>query len=86
MIDQDPGAGAELLRGDQVTIVVSSGAGSVIVPDVVGQSEDSARSSLGSRGLAVDVVEQDDRRPQRRRPGARSRRRRPARGCAAATG
>jgi eukaryotic-like serine/threonine-protein kinase len=59
VIDQDPDGGAELLRGDQVTIVVSSGAGSVIVPDVLGQSEDSARSTLGSRGLAVDVVEQD---------------------------
>ena len=59
VIGQDPGPESELLRGDQVTIVVSSGAGSVIVPDVVGQSEDSARSSLASRGLSVDVVEQE---------------------------
>ena len=59
VIGQDPGPESELLRDDQVTIVVSSGAGSVIVPDVVGQSEDSARSSLASRGLSVDVVEQE---------------------------
>ena len=31
----------------------------MVVPNVVGQSEDSARSSLASRGLSVDVVEQD---------------------------
>ncbi len=59
VIGQDPGPESELLRGDQVTIIVSSGAGSVIVPDVIGQSEDSARSSLASRGLSVDVVEQE---------------------------
>ncbi|HEY8001985.1 MAG: PASTA domain-containing protein [Vicinamibacteria bacterium] len=59
VIGQDPGPDSELLRGDEVTIIVSNGAGSVIVPDVVGQSEDSARASLQSRGLSVDVVEQD---------------------------
>ncbi len=59
VIGQDPGPDSQLERNDRVTIVVSTGAGSVIVPDVVGQSEDSARSSLASRGLAVDVVEQD---------------------------
>jgi eukaryotic-like serine/threonine-protein kinase len=59
VIGQDPGPGSELLRNDQVTLVVSTGAGSVIVPDVVGQSEDSARASLGDRGLSVDVVEQE---------------------------
>jgi eukaryotic-like serine/threonine-protein kinase len=59
VIGQDPGPDSQLLRGDEVTIIVSSGAGSVIVPNVVGQSEDSARSSLTGRGLSVDVVEQD---------------------------
>ena len=59
VIGQDPGPDSQLLRGDEVTIIVSSGAGSVIVPNVVGQSEDSARSSLSGRGLSVDVVEQD---------------------------
>ncbi len=59
VIGQDPGPGSELERNARVTIVVSTGAGAVIVPDVVGQSEDAARGSLGSRGLSVDVVEQE---------------------------
>jgi serine/threonine-protein kinase len=59
VIGQDPGPGSKLVRNDQVTLVVSTGAGSVIVPDVVGQSEDSARASLADRGLSVDVVEQE---------------------------
>ena len=37
MIAQDPGPDSGLLRGDNVTIVVSTGAGAVIVPDVIGQ-------------------------------------------------
>ena len=32
---------------------------SVIVPDVVGQTEDAAKGALSSRGLGADVVEQD---------------------------
>lgn len=59
VIGQDPGPDSQLLRGDRVTIIVSNGAGSVIVPDVVGQSEDAARQVLQSRGLSVDVVEQE---------------------------
>lgn len=59
VIAQDPGPGSRLLRGDNVTIVVSTGAGAVIVPDVVGQSEDAARSLLLSRGLSIDVIDQD---------------------------
>ena len=59
VIAQDPGPGSRLLRGDNVTIVVSTGAGAVIVPDVVGQSEDAARSLLSSRGLSIDVIDQD---------------------------
>jgi serine/threonine-protein kinase len=59
VIGQDPGPDSELLRGDRVTIVVSTGAGSVIVPNVVGQSEDAAKAGLAGRGLSVDVIEQD---------------------------
>jgi eukaryotic-like serine/threonine-protein kinase len=63
VIGQSPGPGSELERNDRVTIVVSTGAGSVIVPGVVGQSEDAARSRLQAAGLSVDVIEQetDDR-------------------------
>jgi eukaryotic-like serine/threonine-protein kinase len=59
VIGQSPGPGSELERNDRVTIVVSTGAGSVIVPDVVGQAEDSARANLQSSGLAVEVIEQE---------------------------
>ena len=59
VIVQDPGPGSRLLRGDRVTIVVSTGAGSVVVPSVEGQSEESAISTLQSRGLSVDVIGQE---------------------------
>ena len=59
VIGQNPGPGSRLLRGARVTILVSTGAGSVIVPNVEGQSEDAAISTLQSRGLSVDVVSQD---------------------------
>jgi serine/threonine-protein kinase len=59
VIVQDPGPGSRLLRGDRVTIVVSTGAGSVVVPSVEGQSEQSAISTLQSRELSVDVIGQE---------------------------
>ncbi len=59
VIGQDPGPGSELERNDRVTLIASTGAGSVIVPDVVGQSEDAARSRLQGAGLSVDVIEQE---------------------------
>jgi serine/threonine-protein kinase len=59
VVGQDPGPGSRLLRGTRVTIVVSTGAGSVIVPDVEGQSESAAVNTLQSRGLSVDVVGQE---------------------------
>jgi serine/threonine-protein kinase len=59
VIVQDPGPGSRLLRGDRVTIVVSTGAGSVVVPSVEGQSEQSAISTLQSRQLSVDVIGQE---------------------------
>jgi serine/threonine-protein kinase len=79
VIDQEPAAGAGVLRGDTVTLVVSTGAGSVLVPDVVGQSEDAAKRALSSRSLGADVVEQEttnsdeDGRVLEQAPGAGSR-------------
>ena len=86
MIDQDPAAGTELLRDDQVTIVVSTGAGSVIVPDVVGQSEDAARASLAEPRARASTW--SSRRPSDRGEDGRVLEQAPgrrARGCAAAT-
>jgi beta-lactam-binding protein with PASTA domain/predicted Ser/Thr protein kinase len=58
VIGQDPGPGSRLLRGDAVTIIVSTGAGSVIVPSVEGQPSDAATATLTGRGLNVNIVEQ----------------------------
>jgi serine/threonine-protein kinase len=60
VIDQDPAAGADgVLKGDTVTLVVSNGAGATTIPDVLGQSETTARSRLSSAGLSVDIIRQD---------------------------
>ena len=58
VISQQPGAGSRLPKGDTVTIIVSTGAGSVIVPGVEGQTEDVARTTLIGRGLNVVIQEQ----------------------------
>jgi beta-lactam-binding protein with PASTA domain len=59
VIDQDPAGGTQVARGDRVTIVASNGAGTVIVPSVIGQPKATAADILRSRGLSVQVVEQD---------------------------
>jgi beta-lactam-binding protein with PASTA domain/tRNA A-37 threonylcarbamoyl transferase component Bud32 len=58
VIEQDPIAGTRVRKHSEITIIVSTGAGSVIVPDVVGQSEDGAKATLHSRGLSVIVERQ----------------------------
>ena len=58
VIDQIPDAGTSLKKGETVTIVVSTGAGSVIVQNVVGQPEGTASAMLRSQGLNVSVQEQ----------------------------
>jgi beta-lactam-binding protein with PASTA domain len=58
VIGQDPGPRSRLPEGETITIIVSTGAGSVIVPGVIGQSEDSARANLLARGLSVFVQEE----------------------------
>jgi eukaryotic-like serine/threonine-protein kinase len=79
VIGQDPGPGSRLLRGDAVTIIVSTGAGSVIVPSVEGQPRDEAVDALTGRGLDVNIVEQetdeasDDDRVLEQAPGAGTR-------------
>lgn len=55
VIGQDPGPDSTLRRGEQVTIIVSTGAGSVLMPSVEGQSQEAAVDTLSSRGLNVDI-------------------------------
>ncbi|HYU60841.1 MAG TPA: PASTA domain-containing protein [Solirubrobacterales bacterium] len=58
VVAQDPAAGSEIESGSQVTILVSTGAGSVIVPDVEGLFRDGAVRILTNHGL--DVVFQEE--------------------------
>jgi serine/threonine-protein kinase len=54
-----PGAGERADAGSKITLLVSKGAQPVAVPDVVGQSRDSAASTLQADGFAVNVTEQE---------------------------
>ena len=59
VLAQSPAPGAQVQRGDTVRIVVSSGAGSVVVPDVLGQPSDTAIAELQQLGVDVDVEQQE---------------------------
>ncbi len=58
VIGQSPGPDSQLRKGDTVTIIVSTGAGSVIVPNVEGQTESAARTNLIGDGLNVVIDEE----------------------------
>jgi eukaryotic-like serine/threonine-protein kinase len=49
--EQDPSGGAKALKGSTVTLTVSTGKPKVKVPDLVGQSVDSALRALAAAGL-----------------------------------
>jgi eukaryotic-like serine/threonine-protein kinase len=53
-----PGAGEKADAGAEVTLVLSKGTQAVAIPNVVGQSRDSATSTLQSAGFEVDVTKQ----------------------------
>lgn len=53
VLAQDPRPGARLTEGEEVTIVVSAGAGSTEVPGIVDAKIDEARSALFFAGLNV---------------------------------
>jgi eukaryotic-like serine/threonine-protein kinase len=53
VISQSPAGGAQVTRGETVTIVVSTGRPKVDVPDVVGMSEERASARLTGAGLTV---------------------------------
>ncbi|MGH2962530.1 MAG: PASTA domain-containing protein, partial [Solirubrobacterales bacterium] len=59
VIAQDPGPGGAVERGSEVTIAVSTGAGSVVVSSVIGDSKDAARATLRAQGLKVTARNQD---------------------------
>jgi serine/threonine-protein kinase len=55
VISTDPAGGTTVLRGDTVELVVSKGPPLVVVPNVVGKSESSARAELEKAGFKVQV-------------------------------
>jgi beta-lactam-binding protein with PASTA domain/tRNA A-37 threonylcarbamoyl transferase component Bud32 len=63
VIDQSPSAGTNVRRNSSVTVVVSSGPGKVVVPNVVGESREQATSDLRAAGLGPRVVRQTTNDP-----------------------
>lgn len=55
VISQQPAAGVRALEGDLVTVVVSTGAGTVLIPDVLGLTEAEAARELVAAGLVPRV-------------------------------
>ncbi|HWU04827.1 MAG TPA: Stk1 family PASTA domain-containing Ser/Thr kinase [Streptomyces sp.] len=53
---QSPSADGQMAKGETVTVVVSTGAPKVEVPDVLEKSEDSARKKLEDAGFTVKVT------------------------------
>ncbi len=60
VISQDPTAKTEVDPETTVTIVVSKGAESFKMPDVVGKQESDATSTLSSKGLVVSISYKED--------------------------
>jgi eukaryotic-like serine/threonine-protein kinase len=58
VVAQDPAGATQVESGSEVTVVVSTGAGSVIVPDVEGLFRDGAVRILANRGLDAVVQEE----------------------------
>jgi hypothetical protein len=56
VISQNPAGGAQVSSGSSVDIVVSLGAASVSVPNVVGQAQATAQSNITGAGLVVGTV------------------------------
>ena len=64
VIRQNVPAGTDVKRGDEVTLLVSSGRETVQVGDVVGMNEKEARKQLENQGFQVSVLENfDDNAP-----------------------
>ena len=56
VISQDPAAGADVVIGSAVALVISSGLPHVAVPDVVNQPQAAASSALTAVGLTVGAI------------------------------
>jgi eukaryotic-like serine/threonine-protein kinase len=59
VISTSPSENSQLEKGRTVTVVVSSGPEQVTVPDVTGDSEDTARNKIEGAGLTVDSSQEE---------------------------
>ncbi|MEJ7780955.1 MAG: PASTA domain-containing protein, partial [Solirubrobacteraceae bacterium] len=59
VVDTQPGPGEQVERGSGVTLVVSRGQQTDVVPSVVGQEESAAAAELRSAGFGVEVAESE---------------------------
>jgi serine/threonine-protein kinase len=55
VVRTDPAGGATVKKGDQVTVYVSQGPEPVVVPNLVGSTQDQARAALEDLGLVIRV-------------------------------
>jgi hypothetical protein len=55
VLEQDPAAGAELSKGDEVRLVISAGTEDFSMPDVIGELASSASAKLAEKGLVVSI-------------------------------
>jgi len=56
IISQNPVSGTSVATGSSVSLVVSSGAASITVPNVVGQTQSSAQTAITSAGLISGTI------------------------------
>jgi beta-lactam-binding protein with PASTA domain len=64
VIGTSPPAGTQLSTAQAVTLLVSRGANTVTVPDVVGLDDQAALAALGNAGLSGTEVQRDSTEPQ----------------------
>ena len=60
VIETNPSAGTEVAPGQEVRMIVSTGAGEIIVPDLVGMTQDEATKAAEDAGLTIKFVEDAD--------------------------
>lgn len=60
IIETNPSAGTEVAAGTDVKMIVSSGAGDIVVPDFTGMTVEEATAAAEDAGLAIKFVEDAD--------------------------
>jgi hypothetical protein len=60
VIETNPAAGTEVAPDSTVTMIVSSGPGEIVVPDIVGMTQDEATKAAEAAGLTITFVDDAD--------------------------